>query len=131
MPGLIDLHTHIYEHSTNLGVNPTTISARSGSTVLVDAGSSGAGNFIGLKHYIMDPSRPLKIFAFLNISYAGIFAHSEKVRVGECHQMQLLNIDECARVCLENLDSIVGVKVRVGSMYGKGIEPLDLALAAA
>ena len=45
VPGLIDLHTHVYYGGITLGVKADPISAKSGVTTFVDAGSAGAGNF--------------------------------------------------------------------------------------
>jgi dihydroorotase len=47
VPGLIDLHTHVYWGGTSLSVRPEPVARRSGATTLVDAGSAGPGNFHG------------------------------------------------------------------------------------
>jgi dihydroorotase len=44
-PGLIDLHTHIFV-GLNISVEPDPLGAKSGVTTMVDAGSSGAANFV-------------------------------------------------------------------------------------
>ncbi|HEY7645496.1 MAG TPA: amidohydrolase/deacetylase family metallohydrolase, partial [Hyphomicrobiales bacterium] len=69
-PGLIDLHTHVYDGGTSLGVDPVALAASSGTTTLVDAGSAGPGNFAGFRAHIIEPS-PVRILAYLNISFAG------------------------------------------------------------
>ena len=131
-PGLIDLHTHVYWGGTSLGVDPVTYAAWAGTTTLVDAGSTGPGNFHGFRAHVIEAAAP-RIFAFLNISFAGIFAFSEDVMVGECGDFRLLNPDVCLRVAQEHADLIVGVKVRVGmaASDGRGVAPLDLALEVA
>src|SRR5437667_4274086 len=68
-PGLIDLHTHVYRGGTSLGVDPLRL-ARGGCTTLVDAGSAGPGNYSGFLEHVIRPS-PVRIVAFLNISFAG------------------------------------------------------------
>lgn len=131
-PGLIDLHTHIYWGGTYLGVDPTAYARASGCTTLVDAGSAGPGNFAGFREHIIKPAKP-NIYAYLNISFAGIFAFSERVMIGECADIRLLNPEDCLEVAEANRDLIVGIKVRVGLVAGgsSGAAPLDLALEVA
>jgi len=131
-PGLIDLHTHVYWGATSLSVAPEPVGRRSGCTTLVDAGSAGPGNFHGFRAFIAEQSG-VRVLSYLNISYAGIFAFSGPVMVGECADLRLLNAKACLDCCLENRDLIVGLKVRVGHIAGgtSGIAPLDIALEVA
>jgi dihydroorotase len=89
VPGLIDLHTHVYWGGTSLGVDAAEVARHSGTTTFVDAGSSGPGNFHGFRRHVIEPS-PLRIIPFLNISFPGIFAVSASVTVGECADLRLL-----------------------------------------
>ena len=131
-PGLIDLHTHIYWGGTSLGVDPESYAYQAGATTLVDAGSAGPGNFHGFRPHVIEPATP-RIFAYLNISFAGIFGFSDEVMVGECGDFRLLNPEVCLRVAEEHRDLIVGIKVRVGmtASDGRGVAPLDIALEVA
>ena len=132
LPGMIDLHTHVYWGGTSIGVDAGPIARRSGTTTFVDAGTAGPGNFAGFRKHVIEPS-PVRILAFLNVSFAGIFAFSKTVMVGESSNLLLLDLHECVRVARENPDLIVGVKVRVGRGAGgtSGIAPLDMALEVA
>jgi dihydroorotase len=132
VPGLIDLHTHVYWGGTSLGVDAAEIARRSGTTTFVDAGSAGPGNFHGFRRHVIEPS-PVRILPFLNVSYPGIFAFSPSVMVGECTDLRLIDPRECVRVIEANRDLIVGVKVRVGRTAGgtSGVVPLDIALEVA
>jgi len=132
VPGLIDLHTHVYWGGTSLGVDAAEIARKSGTTTFVDAGSSGPGNFHGFRRHVIEPS-PVRILPILNVSHAGIFAFSTTVMVGECADLRLLDPRDCVRVVNANRDLIVGVKVRVGRTAGgnSGIAPLDIALEVA
>src|SRR5690348_8423161 len=47
MPGLVDIHTHVYHKATSYGVDPDPVARRSAVTTLVDAGSAGASNLAG------------------------------------------------------------------------------------
>ena len=131
-PGLIDLHTHIYWGATSLGVEADPIARKGGCTTLVDAGSAGPGTLHGFRRFIVEKSE-VRILAYLNISYPGIYAFSPTVMVGECGDIRLLDLRECRRVVEENRDIIVGIKVRVGRTAGgfSGIEPLDMAIEVA
>src|SRR5437870_9360815 len=132
VPGLIDLHTHVYWGGTSLGVDAATVAAKSGTTTFVDAGSAGPGNFAGFRRHVIEPS-PLRILPFLNVSFPGIFAFSTTVMVGEAADLRLIDPRECVRVINAHRDLIVGVKVRVGRGAGgaSGIAPLDMALEVA
>jgi dihydroorotase len=132
VPGLIDLHTHVYWGGTSLGVDAAEVARRSGTTTFVDAGSAGPGNFHGFRRHVIEPS-PLRIIPFLNVSFPGIFAFSASVMVGECADLRLLDPRECVRVIGSNRDLIAGVKVRVGRNAGgaSGAAPLDIALEVA
>ena len=132
VPGLIDLHTHVYWGGTSLGVDAVEVARRSGTTTFVDAGSAGPGIFHGFRRHVIEPS-PLRIIPYLNVSFPGIFALSAAVAVGECADLRLLDPRECVRVIEANRDLIAGVKVRVGRNAGgaSGVAPLDIALEVA
>ena len=132
-PGLIDLHTHVYWGGTAIGVDAQALAHSSATAVFVDAGTAGPGNFPGFRKHVIEPSMPLRILPFLNVSYAGIFAFSNTVMVGECADLRLLDLRECVRVVRENAGMIVGIKVRVGRSAGgaSGIAPMDMALEVA
>jgi dihydroorotase len=132
VPGLIDLHTHVYWGGTSLGVDAADVARQSGTTTLVDAGSAGPGNFHGFRRHVIEPS-PLRIIPYLNLSFPGIFAFSANVMVGECADLRLFDPRECVRVIEANRDLIAGVKVRVGRSAGgaSGVAPLDIALEVA
>src|SRR5262249_49936602 len=52
-PGLVDVHVHVYDGVTPLGIpaDPTCIAK--GVTTVVDAGSAGADTFPGFKQYVV------------------------------------------------------------------------------
>jgi dihydroorotase len=131
-PGLIDLHTHVYWGGTAIGVDPDAYARRAGCTTLIDAGTAGAGNLPGFREHIIKRA-DVRILPFMNISYPGIFAFSHHVMVGECEDLRLLHPRACRDVGRENLDLIVGIKVRVGkSASGEsGLAPLDMGLEVA
>ena len=91
VPGLIDLHTHVYWGGTSLGVDAAVIAQRSGTTTFVDAGSAGPGNFPGFRRHVIEPS-PLRILPYLNVSFPGIFAFAATVMVGEARRSAAASI---------------------------------------
>ena len=132
LPGLVDFHTHVFFGGTSLAVQAEPFAARSGVVTFVDAGTAGATNFQGFRDYVIRPSR-LRILAYLNISYAGIFAWTPTLMFGECTDLRLLDPFECVRVARENPGHIVGIKVRLGryASGSRGIAPLEIALQVA
>ena len=131
-PGMIDLHTHVYWGGTSIGVEAEPIARRSGTTTFIDAGTAGPANFPGFRRHVLERSA-VRILAYLNVSFAGIFAFSRTVMVGEASDLRLLDLNECVRVARENRDLIVGIKVRVGRGAGgsSGVAPLDMAIEVA
>ena len=132
-PGLIDLHTHVYWGGTSIGVDAVALARTSATATVVDAGTAGPGNFPGFRKHVIEPALPVRILPLLNLSFAGIFAFSGTVMVGECEDLRLLDLKECARVAQENADLVVGIKVRVGrgASGNSGIAPMDMALEVA
>ncbi|MBV9250315.1 MAG: amidohydrolase/deacetylase family metallohydrolase [Acetobacteraceae bacterium] len=132
VPGLIDLHTHVYWGGTSLGVDPDAYAKSSGLTTLIDAGSAGPGNLRGFRRHVIERSE-VRILPFLNISFAGIFALSADINVGECRDLALLNPRVCLAVAKSDADLVVGIKVRVGSNASgaSGIAPMEMALEVA
>ena len=114
-PALTDIHTHIYWGGTSLGVRPEKVALRSATGVFVDAGSAGAGNIAGLDAFILRPA-PFHGFAYLNVSFAGIFGFSRNVMVGECADFRLVDKESCIEAAREHKDIVVGIKVRAGKM---------------
>ncbi len=132
VPGLIDLHTHVYWGGTSLGVAAELLARDGGVTTFIDAGSSGAGNFHGFRKHVIEPS-PVRILPYLNVSFPGIFAFSKTVMVGESADMRLIDPRECARVAREHKDLVLGIKVRVGKSASgnSGAQPMYMALEVA
>jgi dihydroorotase len=127
-PGLIDLHTHVYWGGTSLGIDAEMFARKSAVTTCVDTGSAGPGNFAGFRKHVIEPSA-IRILPYLHVSFAGIYGFSNKVMVGEGHDIRLLAARDCLEVVEANRDLIVGIKVRLGrtASGAAGIVPLDVA----
>ncbi len=127
LPGLVDLHTHIFHGATFWGTDPRPLAWRTGVTTWVDAGSAGAYSAAALEQ--MSPGfAPLQMRAFLNISAVGLIAET-----GECRREDLCDPGLCAAVLAEHEGFFAGVKCRMDSatVGEMGIEPLRRALRAA
>lgn len=121
-PGLIDLHAHVYPWATFLGIEPDEVCGRTGVTTVVDAGSAGANNFDGLRHYVVERAKT-RVIAFLHASCIGLTTDRE------CRYLDYVD-PERAVPCVEaNRDLIGGIKVRANrsGVGDQGITPVALA----
>jgi len=127
-PGLVDLHVHVFEHVTEVGINADEHCLRKGVTTVLDAGSSGAQTFPGFKRYVIDVSET-RIRALLNISYMGMINQA----IGELEDLRYADVKKAVRVCEANKDVIMGIKVRISKDHAgnNGTEGLKRALEAA
>ena len=126
VPGLIDLHCHIYEGVNQTGVNPDLAGVLSGVTTLVDAGSAGCYTFGGFPKYVV-PRAKSRILCMLHISRTGLSYQPDLSRRED------IDVDETVRVIQSNKPLIQGVKLRaVGpAVPTMGIEMVHLAKQAA
>lgn len=114
IPGMIDLHTHVYQHGVPLGIDADHYCLGRGVTTAVDAGCAGCDTFPGFKAFAADRFRT-RILAFLNISRAGLaFAGlGGDDCPGELESLRLCNVDACVNCVDANRNLLVGVKVRL------------------
>jgi dihydroorotase len=126
VPGLIDLHTHLYQYGTEIGMEPDLAGVRSGVTTLVDAGSAGSDTYLGFHHHVL-PSANTQIFSLLHIG-----------RIGLAHMPEILgpddiNLDETIEMASRFPGEIVGIKVRAcgPAIESMGINLIKLARQAA
>jgi dihydroorotase len=128
VPGLIDLHVHVYEGVSHYGIDADRYLLRRGTTTGVDVGSAGAQTFPGLRRMVVDRAQT-RIYAYLHIAVEGMIS----VLVGELEDIRWASVEQCVRIAEANRDVIAGVKLRAGhQMVGDDPRPaLALALAAA
>ena len=126
VPGLIDLHTHVYEGVNQNGINPDLAGVRSGVTTLVDAGSAGCYTFGGLSQYVVS-NASTRIVCFLHIARTGLSYQPEISGRDD------IDLDETVRVITKNRPLIQGVKLRaIGpTVPTLGMELFHLAKRAA
>ena len=126
VPGLIDLHCHIYDGVNQTGVRPDLAGVLSGVTTLVDAGSAGCFTFGGFPRYVV-PEAKTRILCMLHISRTGLNYQPDLSRRED------IDVDETVSVIESNKPLIRGVKLRaVGpAVPTMGIEMVRLAKQAA
>jgi dihydroorotase len=128
LPGLVDLHTHVF-FGQDLGVDADTHALAAGTTTAIDAGSAGAHLFGAFEASSIRPSRE-RILAYLNISTIGT---TSILLAGELENLAYCSVDACVECVEANRDVLIGVKVRAsGNVVGEsGLEPVVRARHAA
>lgn len=118
VPGLIDLHTHVFAGSAPnrfadglSSVNPDQYCPMNGITTVVDAGTSGWRNFEQFRRQIMETSKT-RVLAFLNIAGSGMVGKPAEEDTADMSPVPALEMMR------RHPDRIVGVKV--GHFEGKG-----------
>ena len=126
IPGMIDLHTHVYEGVNQNGINPDLAGIRSGVTTVLDAGSAGCYTFGGFPSYVV-PNAKTNIFCMLHISRVGLNYQPDTSRRED------IDLEETVSVIKANRPLIQGVKIRaVGPGVPRmGVEMVRLAKQAA
>ena len=119
VPGLIDLHTHVYWGVSHYGVDADTHCLLRGVTTAVDVGSAGAQTFPGFHRYVIDRSRT-RVLAFVHVAVEGMISPL----VGELEDVRWASAEQAVARAREHPDVIVGVKIRLGyQMVGQDPEP--------
>ena len=125
-PGLIDIHTHVYDGVARFGIEPDPVGIAKGVTSLIDAGSAGATTFPGFRAYVAQPART-RVYALLNISSPGMTVRNEIALLDD------LDVDAAVQTIQTNRDVIVGIKVRMlaGVPDGHDVQVMRRTRAAA
>jgi dihydroorotase len=127
VPGLVDMHTHVFHGATYWGVDPDAIAGRAGVTHWVDAGSAGAYSIDAFDRWVVAES-DVHINAFINLSTIGL--------VGENYELShddFCDVDLCVEMARRHSELVVGIKVRIdrGTVGDFGLEPLTRAVVVA
>src|SRR5437879_3483243 len=127
LPGLIDMHAHVYPQVSALGLPADELVPYTATTTYVSAGDAGANTFSALKHCIVAQARS-RIYAFVHISSIGLSGFP----VGEMLNIDYADVDQAAKTLAENPELVLGVKVRetVEVVGTNGLEPLKRAILA-
>lgn len=128
VPGLVDIHVHVFDAVTPIGVPADPNCIAKGVTTVVDAGSAGAHNYPGFKRYAIQQS-VTTVRAMLNVSTLGMVAHSVSNKVSEVADFRHLPLEPAIQTIERNRDTIVGVKLRLMPDVEGGRDLDALALA--
>ena len=107
-PGLIDLHTHVYDGVNGNGVKADLGGVRAGVTTMVDAGSSGCDTFGGFPEHII-PNNHTEVLPFLHICRTGL------ATTPDIFSPASIDLDKTIATVEANRDVIRGIKARMVS----------------
>jgi dihydroorotase len=133
VPGLIDLHAHVFPGLGNFCVEADDAGVRMGVPTVIDGGTSGVATFELARRAVIDhPGTRTRVLAFVDPNQLYL-ATSDFI----CHKLEIandlrnLNVDELTGMLERNDDVIVGCKVRVCHTGDPEVSPfLDAAQAA-
>ena len=109
VPGLIDLHVHVYHRHVPISLEPDGLCAAGGVTTMLDAGSAGSLNFGGFRRDILDRAET-QLFGLVNLSCMGlIVAH-----FGELMDRRYADPEGVVETIRQHPDVALGVKIRAG-----------------
>ena len=135
VPGLIDLHVHVFPGVSHFGVEPDSTCLARGVTTVLDFGTTGGLIFPGFRRYVIEQSHT-RVLALLNIASQGLIdSLGSPPRYGELHDLRHCDVDLIENVVERHRDVIVGIKIRCTANLaedGKNEAPaLELAREAA
>ncbi len=127
LPGLVDLHCHVYPYGSAIGIPADELVQFQGTTTVVSAGDAGVNNLAALRRFIVAQTRA-RMYAFLHIANNGLSAFP----VAELYNIDNAQVEACAMALAENPDFLIGVKVRMSEniIFKHGIEPLKRGIQA-
>ena len=119
VPGLIDLHVHVYRHAP-LGLEADSLCAAGGVTTMLDAGSAGSYNFAAFRRADIDRYET-QVLALVNLSCIGLIA----ANLGELLDRRYADPIGVIDTIRQHSDVAVGVKIRAGKhIIGDGDQGL-------
>jgi dihydroorotase len=107
-PGLIDIHTHVFDGVASNGVHPDLAGVRAGVTTIVDAGSSGSATFAAFPRHILTECAT-EVIPFLHICQTGLATSPDIIARAS------IDLDATLRVVDANEQLIKGIKARMVS----------------
>ncbi len=127
VPGLIDLHAHVFPYGSAIGIPADELVANQATTTLVSAGDAGANNIAAFRRFIV-PATRARLYAFVHIANHGLTGFP----VPELYNIDFAQVDAAARTIAENSDFVLGAKVRMSEnvIAKHGLEPLKRAILA-
>ncbi len=127
LPGLIDIHSHVYPYGSAIGIPADELVPYQGTTTMVSAGDAGANNFAAFRRYIQAQTRT-RLYAFVHIANIGLAGFPEP----ELYHLGFAMPEVAGKTVAENADIALGIKVRMSEnvINQAGIEPLKRSIRA-
>jgi dihydroorotase len=127
LPGLIDLHSHVYPYGSAIGIPADELIPYQGTTTAISAGDAGANNFAAFRRHIVAQTRT-RLYAFVHIANNGLSGFP----VPELFNIDYADPEVAAKAVRENADIVIGIKVRMSEnvIARHGLEPLKRAVRA-
>ena len=97
LPGLVDLHAHVYPYGSALGIPADALVPYQGTTTMVSAGDAGANNFAAFRRYVQAQTRT-RLYAFVHIANIGLSGFPEP----ELYHLGFAMPGEAGRTVAEN-----------------------------
>ncbi|MGH7344712.1 MAG: amidohydrolase/deacetylase family metallohydrolase, partial [Candidatus Rokuibacteriota bacterium] len=107
-PGLIDLHTHVFDGVAANGVHPDIAGVHAGVTTVVDAGSSGCATFSAFPRHIL-PKCETEVIPLLHICQTGLATNPDIIAESS------IDLESTLTVAREHKGLIKGIKARMVS----------------
>ena len=127
LPGLIDLHSHVYPYGSAIGIPADELIPYQGTTTAISAGDAGANNFAAFRRHIVAQTRT-RLYAFVHIANNGLAGFP----VAELFNVDYADPELAARAVADNADIVIGIKVRMSEnvIAKHGLEPLRRSIRA-
>jgi dihydroorotase len=127
-PGLLDAHTHIFEHVSRVGAPADEAHLRRGVVAAADAGTAGASTWPAFKKLVVDSNR-MRIVSFLNVSVLGLIDY----RFGELINPATLVPEDALAVAEQDPSLVRGFKIRLSTdvVGGRWKELLEASITLA
>ena len=107
-PGLIDLHTHVLDSFTRMGVQADVGGVYAGVTTMVDAGSAGCATFSAIPRHII-PNSHTEILPLMHICQTGLATTPDIIAESS------IDFEGTLRAVDENRGLVRGIKCRMVS----------------
>jgi dihydroorotase len=121
-PGLIDIHTHVFSHDTEIGIDADLVGVQQGVTTLVDAGSAGTAIFPKFIANVIEKNIT-QVLAWINVASVGLC--SGRAELSDLTKIDVQSVIEM----ISQYPVIRGIKVRMSSsvLGTSGLRPLEIA----
>lgn len=120
VPGLIDMHVHVFSGVIHFGVDPDECFLARGVTTALDLGSSGSLTIDGMREHVLDKART-RLFTLMNISAKGMLGCLHTLpQIGDLDDLRYCNVRAAVRAIETHRACVLGVKVRLTDVLADG-----------